>query len=311
MVGYNKWEMYTRKSQYQTKVIGSLAYELLSGEKKAHLFSQISKGIFIKLSNNKLVYISFENFRGPLTINLSAPEVTLPVLSQGEPIIISRGELWFPEAGISFLSDAAEIWYPSQITATPLTKEKRKALIRELAKEAIHQTDPASPSLIYPKLFNFSNIDAFGENKYSGIAGDIDAIKNKLKLRNDPSLITNLKSLLGKGSGLTPSGDDFILGLFLALNRWETILKPRVDLPALNQSIIRAAYQTTTSLSADLIECACLGLADERLISAVDFLAVGNQHLLEVLSGLLSWGNSSGIDALVGMMTAILATCNG
>lgn len=311
MVGYNKREMYTSESQYQTRVIGSRAYELLSGEKKAHIFSQISRGFFIQLSNEKFVFISCETSRGPLTINVSLPEGRLPTLSQGEPIIISHDDLRFPKANFSIFLDTAEIWYPSQSTSAPLTNEKRRALIRELATEAVHQTDPASPSLIYPSLFDFSSIEAIGENKHLEIADDIDAIINKLKLRNDPSLLTNFNSFLGKGSGLTPSGDDFILGLFLALNRWETILKPGVDLPELNQTIIRAAYQTTTSLSANLIECACLGLADERLISAVDFLAVGDQPLPEVLSGLLSWGNSSGIDALVGMMTAILATCNG
>jgi hypothetical protein len=70
--------------------------------------------------------------------------------------------------------------------------------------------------------------------------------------------------------------------------------------------VVEAAYRDTTTLSANLIECAALGLADERLIQANDYLAVGNFQLPEISSGLLSWGNSSGVDALVGMIAAFV-----
>jgi len=299
--------MKTRTSEYNAKVIGSYAYELLSGEKKAHVFSQISKGFFVQLSNVKLVFFSYEPYRGPLTINVSLLEGSLPVLSQEEPLIISHDKLWFPAEELSIHLGSADIWYTPQSKGVPLPIEKRKSLIRELASAAIQQIDPDNTSLIYPELFDFADIDANGVNQYPEISVEIENIRSFLKMRDVSSMLRDLKSFLGKGSGLTPSGDDFVLGLILALNRWESKITPGVDQPAINKAITKAAYQATTSLSANLIECACLGLADERLISAVDFLAVGDQSLSKVLSGLRSWGNSSGIDALVGMMTAMSA----
>ena len=108
------------------------------------------------------------------------------------------------------------------------------------------------------------------------------------------------------GSGLTPSGDDFVMGLLLSLNRWESVLQPGDNLSVLNTNVVESAYRCTTTLSANLIECGALGLADERLIQAVDLLATGKKEQAEILLGLLSWGNTSGIDAFVGMIVAFL-----
>jgi hypothetical protein len=112
-------------------------------------------------------------------------------------------------------------------------------------------------------------------------------------------------SLLGYGSGLTPSGDDFIVGLLLALNRWKGVLAPSGDLNTLNHRVVEAAYEKTTTLSANLIECAASGLADERLIAALDWLMSGNSRDSDFVDELLSWGNSSGMDVFMGFAIAL------
>ncbi|MBM3146084.1 MAG: DUF2877 domain-containing protein, partial [Chloroflexi bacterium] len=71
-----------------------------------------------------------------------------------------------------------------------------------------------------------------------------------------------------------------------------------------NEQVIQAAYAKTTTLSANLIECAAQGLADERLIAALDYLMAGLGDEREMIHGLLDWGSSSGVDALVGMLVA-------
>jgi hypothetical protein len=50
--------------------------------------------------------------------------------------------------------------------------------------------------------------------------------------------------LLGLGAGLTPAGDDMILGLLLAYHRWATGLKPAFDLTELNDRLNQAASQS-------------------------------------------------------------------
>ncbi|MFN2177092.1 MAG: DUF2877 domain-containing protein, partial [Anaerolineales bacterium] len=62
----------------------------------------------------------------------------------------------------------------------------------------------------------------------------------------------------------------------------------------------------TTTLSANLIECAASGLADERLINALDWIKCGSSHKVRTLiDGLLGWGNTSGISAYIGFLFAL------
>jgi len=75
----------------------------------------------------------------------------------------------------------------------------------------------------------------------------------------------------------------------------------------LNNRIVEAAYAKTTLLSANLIECASLGSADERLISTLDYLVCDEDYETEIPRELLDWGKSSGLAALLGMATALTA----
>jgi hypothetical protein len=106
---------------------------------------------------------------------------------------------------------------------------------------------------------------------------------------------------------LTPSGDDLVIGLLLSLNRCRDAVWPREDRHKLNRQVVAAAYRNTTTLSANLIECAALGQADERLINAVDSIAYGVVRGPQVVDDLLGWGNSSGVDALAGMAIVLSA----
>jgi hypothetical protein len=116
-----------------------------------------------------------------------------------------------------------------------------------------------------------------------------------------------LSNFLGYGEGLTPSGDDFVIGFLLSLNRWQDLLWLPAEISSLNHEIVETAYQKTTTLSANLIECASLGQGDARLIDAVDYLICGSVRRNNIVTNLLKWGNSSGVDTFLGMAVAFSA----
>jgi hypothetical protein len=114
-----------------------------------------------------------------------------------------------------------------------------------------------------------------------------------------------LSQHLGAGEGLTPSGDDFVTGFLLAVNRYKASIWLKGDLEILNHQIVAEAYLKTTRLSANLIEMATWGESDERLLNAVDYV-LGAEHALEnVAADLSGWGHSSGIAGLAGLEVAI------
>ena len=116
----------------------------------------------------------------------------------------------------------------------------------------------------------------------------------------------SLMDLIGLGRGLTPSGDDMVAGLLLALNRWREALRPETGVEDINRSVEEWARLHTTALSATLIKCAARGLASERLIHALDSIMTGTPSLDDSLPPLLQWGASSGMDSLLGMAVAII-----
>ena len=97
----------------------------------------------------------------------------------------------------------------------------------------------------------------------------------------------------------SPAGDDFISGYLLVRSYQQSEKVGNVE------QLIELAYQKTTSLSANLIACAAQGAADERLLNMLRFLATGEGDLEEIREELLSYGSSSGIDSLAGMLTAL------
>jgi hypothetical protein len=82
-------------------------------------------------------------------------------------------------------------------------------------------------------------------------------------------------------------------------------LFPGYDPRKLNSQIVASAYSKTSTLSANLIECAAHGQADERLIEALDWLMSGITPDHSSLEKLLRWGKTSGVDVFVGFVFAL------
>jgi hypothetical protein len=287
--------------------IGSMASAVLSSEKSATIFSVTSVGIFLLSPNNRMVFLSFENYRGPLTAILSGGKSLFPTLTQKGMVSISRDRILFLDSGIRIAAYKAKTWNPTLPTNKPLQHNERTILIRQLALDVYQRKSNAGMSKILPFLVGFYQGAETLDEPLIWLAEAIDRIKDQLAHRDWNALTETLISLLGMGMGLTPSGDDFIIGLLLSLNRWKSVFQPGPELSAINVNIVAAAYRKTTTLSANLIESATLGLADERLIQAVDFLVIGEGHQNNILQGILRWGNSSGVDAFAGMVTAFIS----
>ncbi len=96
-----------------------------------------------------------------------------------------------------------------------------------------------------------------------------------------------------------------MLGFLLALQRWGYALASELEVEELTRQLLPLAYQKTTTLSANLIECASLGQADERLLLALDGIMTPNPDPPTCAAALAAWGNTSGHDALVGMALCI------
>lgn len=125
------------------------------------------------------------------------------------------------------------------------------------------------------------------------------AVRKAIAQPGAPGLATAVNQLAGLGPGLTPAGDDFLLGLLLGL--WAT--RPEAEVIELTERVVETAVSRTTQLSAAWLQAAAQGeawLAWHNLLAA---LRVGDnwQHPLHRI---LNNGATSGIASLLGFITA-------
>ncbi|MGH2442495.1 MAG: DUF2877 domain-containing protein, partial [Chloroflexota bacterium] len=123
-----------------------------------------------------------------------------------------------------------------------------------------------------------------------------------------PAAVPRCLRLVGLGAGLTPAGDDVLVGLLTGLS----VLGTRFDLRSslgmletLRDQVLPVAATRTTALSYTLLEYASGGVALQPLLDILCTLGSG-EHIegLDILPGI---GHTSGCDMLAGVNLAAAA----
>lgn len=108
-----------------------------------------------------------------------------------------------------------------------------------------------------------------------------------------------VRRLVGGGRGLTPSGDDALCGVLLAL-RGRGLGEDRFQGLA---GTVHAAASTTTSLSASLLRAASAGYAVADVVRLVTAACAGDEPgAAAALPAVLTIGHSSGADLVAGVL---------
>ena len=286
-------------TEFRATTAGARAAAALETAQNGAIAGATSRGAFVRCAGEHMLFVTGEAYCGPLTVNLPGPaaRAILVRLSAGMAATLGGGQLAVPAAGALFDITGAEIWSAPAPAPAALPAAERAAAARALAAQAL--TGEAASG--FAAWLCEPSEDA-------PLPRALQRLRDALEAHDVPALMTfTCDELLGRGRGLTPSGDDCVAGLLLALNRWRGVLWPGPGLEALDAGIVAAAFQRTTTISASLIECAALGEADVRLIAAVDGIMTGVPGPDRCAAGLRSYGASSGIDTLAGMVAALWA----
>jgi len=125
--------------------------------------------------------------------------------------------------------------------------------------------------------------------------------------RSEPARVAlveaTLRPLVGRGVGLTPSGDDAIVGILAVLHRCAAPSVADGPLHALAPSL-PPLLERTTPISAHFLRLALRGQFSERLVSVVDACCTPSGPTPEALDRLLATGATSGADAFAGVVAA-------
>ena len=200
----------------------------------------------------------------PSGIRLTSDAPGLPAIRTGDPVEVRAGHLRVANAVID--CRAATRWDPG---AWPLASGGLQARLRWLEIAALRRA-------------------------WAG-AASMAQVLCKALAEDDLALAAAVRGVVGRGPGLTPSGDDVIVGLLTALDMQRGAARERLA------RALAPALPTTTDLSRHLIAEAAQGLRGRALhelgaalLSGVD-LAAATERALAV-------GASSGGDAAIGLV---------
>lgn len=281
--------------------IGLPASQQLASAGSAFVNGLSSHGIYIRVSNHQVLFLSFEKHPGPLTLNLQGDPAPLRLSEPGERVEFTAGQIAFPKQGISMPFTTAEIWLPAVLPGHALPGEQRGNALYSIA-ELIRKNGPHTRiTELLPIALGDTHLNDLEHHQYQA---HLISLLRACESRDGLQACQALSAFLGLGSGLTPSGDDLVIGFLLCLNRWSGYYGSHWETDSLNYGIRKRASELTNTISLNLIECACAGLADERLLSALDGIFTGNIEPAQCYTLLAGWGNTSGCDALVGLAVA-------
>ena len=285
---------------YQAVWIGHRMFSELQVPFEAKIFGATSRGIFLRGPTDQILFISYEPHPGPLTINLAVTPRTGRL--DGSP----NQSAWVSPTSIRLQSGAqirlngATTWQPGPIPTLRAGRAARTNCLREVASLAGERMGPDSLTILLTHILSLPGPPLPGWQQ--PFARAWAALADPAR----PSLLfalPQLEEVLGLGRGLTPSGDDFICGFLLGLNRLAPSEQPP-ETREISSRLALAARTRTTTLSAALIEAAAAGSADQRLVTAWDGLLSGSLQPAQIFQYLAAYGSSSGIDALAGFAAA-------
>lgn len=216
------------------------------------------------------------------------PRTALPLLPNG--VLLSVSENMFPfgalKAGMAVMLGAGRLWLEPLACSLDLSTCSRW-------DSRIEQADGLRTALFKEHVHWLQHLG--DQPPPVGIAA--------LEIPEDQPILTLARSICGRGVGLTPGGDDFLLGWLAA--GW-LLYGPQPDFLALGRSIVEIAEQRTHALSRYWLACAAHGHVAQPVRALLAALTRPEQQQLEqAASNLLAMGATSGSDTLRGVLYAI------
>jgi len=267
----------------------------LQETKQAHVLYSFERVLnLVNQEGNVLALASDRIGAGPFSLVLEPGEF-LKDVEVGANLLVFENGFWLDDWLID--SEEADIWEPTPRWQGTRGKSKwivwaakqiRELLIQHAEADSLAQlvVDPVAISPLPARI-----IQAAEQH--------IPRLFTGIQQRDIGSISKASKGLAGIGPGLTPAGDDLLLGALHGI--WATLQKK--EALELGDAVVRMAAPRTHALSAAWLEAAAAGEAGEPWHTLVEAIAAHDEELLRSsVMRILPTGHTSGSDALGGFL---------
>ena len=219
-------------------------------------------------------------------------------IDTGVEILVFENGLWLGDWLID--AEGAETWNPVPKWHSVNSKSSNLRWVAQIAREEL--THHAELDSLARLVLNPVANSPLPAKILQAAEQNIPLLFSSIQETNASLLGKAAKGLAGLGPGLTPAGDDLLLGAMHGL--WVT--KPEADSRDLSGVIARAAAPRTHVLSAAWLEAAAEGEAAEQWHNLIEAISNHDELLLKHAIGrILPTGHTSGSDALGGFLGVI------
>lgn len=240
-----------------------------SQPKILHVFDDVCN--LINERREVLSVVIDEIGNGPFNLIVDEPVIFAKHLDAESKVSIQKTQILLGDITISLIN--AQMW-----NSMPRWSDLRKRKDEIVDRLALLQIDNDNESIL-----QFSN-----------------SLTNAILKADITALQGTSSKLAGLGIGLTPAGDDFLMGAMYAA--W--IIHPQEVAKEITEEIANVAVPLTTSLSGAWLRSAAKGEAGELWHEFFDAL-IEEKSMYLPMSKILSVGETSGSDALAGFLEVI------
>lgn len=254
-----------------------VAEALQAPPRPARVLAAFATALYLQLDRHDLVLpvLTEDALRLPTGLRLALParEVAWGV-EPGSHVSVGAGRVCLPDRDVVVV----RAWRPARVTAAAQPLDA-SALARSTAA-----LDAATAGAVLRELT--------ADLTRAALATPLPAAR----------LRRLTAALVGAGRGLTPSGDDALCGVLLALC---ALGAPARAHAAVSAAVTRS-LAATTSLSASLLLAAAAGCAIPEVATLANAVSRGDEAGIdEALPAVLAIGHSSGADLLAGLAGAL------
>ncbi|HEX9388188.1 MAG TPA: DUF2877 domain-containing protein [Anaerolineales bacterium] len=288
----------------------SIGYAVPSESFDATVHSVFQSSINLRLNKvNRLLTLTTSSEDDlPQGIRLDAPEgFTFEKFQIGEQAVCRDGILHLENTSLTIQLHGARRW---KCDLPALEFDTTKPIVSaawSLVWEALNKRQRLLESeIVAEEIFHSNESVRAGVSHKAGRAMRdlVDATR-----RDELTDTTAISALIGLGSGLTPSGDDLLVGYMAGL--WSTVREKSERaqfILSLGKRIIRLS-QKTNDISRTYLYHAVRGQVSSRLANLAEAICRGEdpEHLLDIAETAMKVGHTSGMDAVTGMLAGLIA----
>jgi hypothetical protein len=302
-------------SSWEVRLIGEAALGWLLDSQAVKVLASVSQAVYLLSDRDELLWLALETI--PMhhrCLRVSSP---LPPMQVGDVFRVRDG-LLMTRTGQILDFERAPVWRPPILPEVEhIPFEPLGSLVQSAYRQLTYQGEPSGWGALIPSILQMADGLVSPEPTGEGIVlpeKAWQAVKRILlacRAHDLSSVLQHAAALVGLGAGLTPSGDDFLGGLFFSIQLLRRAYPEITVLQTWNYSdFVFQCKSQTNLISYTFLKDNSEGHALEPLHRFANSLLAGSpiDQSLPYANELAATGHSTGWDLLTGFLVGMSMT---